>query len=131
MKKLNILLLWLLFCSCDEHFTEKELYGYYAPVGYKNNFDTIELKPKGVYYRKVYDKNNKLLLDTKGRWQFENNHSLKIDSFYLNLDNDLVRFPYLIKDIDMGITTYFDLKNGVIQFCVGYHQGENCYQKLK
>lgn len=131
MRQLSIVFVLFLFYSCNEHFKENELYGFYAPVGYKNNFDTIELKPKGVYHRKVYDKNNKLVLEMNGRWKFENNHIVHFEPFYLNLDDDLIKFPNVTKDTSGGWRGSFKTHKGKIQFCVGYHQGENCYCKVK
>lgn len=129
-------LIWLftlaLLSSCDEHFEEKEMYGYYTPIDYKNNFDTLQLQPEGLYYRKVYDRNKKLLLEMNGKWKFENNHTLKLETFYHNLDDDLVKFPESVKDTTSGVTTSFESRNNTIQFCVGYYNDEkNCYGKVK
>ena len=131
MKSLLITFLLISLSSCDDSFEIEELYGYYTPLDYKNTFDTIYLAVNGIYERKVYDKNKKLLLSTTGRWEFENNHRLRFDGFYFNLDDDLVKYPYKVKDSDMSINTYFErVGYGNIRFCVGYYPGENCYQKI-
>ncbi len=125
-----LIILTLLF-SCTEHFEEKELYGYYSPVDYKNTFDTLHLQPKGIYYRKVYDGNKKLLLNTNGKWNVEKDGKVKLNGFFLNLDNDLVKYPETVNDDGMELLTNFETNSSVIQFCCGYKQGENCYQKIK
>ena len=126
-----LFILTFLFSSCDQHFEEEELYGYYSPVGYKNNFDTIQLMPQGVYHRKVYDKNNKLLLESDGKWKLENKSAVHFDSFYLNFDDDLVKFPDNVKDSSAGWRGSLESRDNAIEFCVGHYQGENCYRKVK
>ncbi len=133
---LNILFSLILFFSCVGHFEEKEVYGYYTPVDYKNNFDTIQLQPQGIYQRKVYDKNKKLLLEMKGEWKLVNQNSqIQMRPFYLNLDDDLVKFPDNVKDTSMAVIESLEISNGKIQFCVGYYSADlpnqNCYQKIK
>jgi len=131
MKMIKNLFILLLFSSCVEHFEEKEVYGYYTPVDYKNNFDTIQLEPHGIYHRKVYDKNRKLLLEMNGRWNLtEQQSKIQIDGFYMNLDDDLVKFPELAKDTNMVVISVLNTHNGVIQFCAGHYPDENCYQKI-
>jgi len=125
-----ILLLFFL-ASCIEYFESDEILGTYVPIGYKNSFDTIQLKPEGVYHRKVYDITNELLLETDGRWSLLNKSQIKLNGFYQNLDDDLVKFPYLVKDTNMEIITNIETQNGHLQFCIGYFDGENCYRKLK
>ncbi|MEP6464911.1 MAG: hypothetical protein ABJB05_01340 [Parafilimonas sp.] len=120
----------LIFSACDNSYKEKELYGAYVPIDYKNTFDTIILKPNGEYNRKIYNKNNKRVLDMNGEWEFKNSNRLKIEGFYLNLDDDLIKFPNSINDTDMSIDTYFETQNSVIKFCVGYHHNGNCYKKI-
>lgn len=128
----NIAFFILVFLSsCDVQFQEKELYGVYAPVNYKNTFDTIQLKPQGTYHRKVFNKNNKLVLEMNGKWSLENNTIIHFDSYFLNLDRDIAKFPALLKDTSGGGGGRLEFRNKTIQFCVGYHEEENCYQKIK
>jgi hypothetical protein len=132
MQKISPLFILLFFSSCVEHFEEKEVYGYYTPFDYKNNFDTLHLQPQGVYHRKVYDINKKLLLEMDGKWRLENNHRIILSCFYFNLDDDLIKFPINVQDTTVGISTYFETHNGKIQFCgVGHHPDKNCYKKIK
>ena len=131
MKQLIILLILFTLYSCDEHFKENELYGFYVPVGYKNTFDTIELKPQGVYHRKVYDRNNKLALEMNGKWYLEKNSIIHLNLHFFNLDRDIEKFPELLQDTLGGRSGLLETFKGHIQFCVGYYQGENCYQKIK
>lgn len=130
MKIIYVLLLLGLLVSCDEHFEEKEVYGYYTPVDYKNNFDTIQLQSQGVYYRKVYDMNKKLLLEIKGKWKLEGNTVVHFESFYLNLDDDLLKFPNNVSDTTGGWRGSLENRNNTTHFCVGHHQGKNCYRKI-
>lgn len=123
----------LFFASCDEHFEADDLYGYYAPALYKNTFDTIQLKPDSIYHRKVYDKNNKLVLEMNGNWQLERNNIIHFTPFYLNLDVDLSKFPQSVNDTSGGWQGRLETRNGVIGFCVGYFAkiDTNCYRKVK
>lgn len=121
----------MFFTSCDDFFEEQEVYGFYTPVNYKNNFDTIHLMPNNFYHRKVYDKNKKLLLEKNGKWSMENSSRIIIHDFYLNLDDDLIRFPDNVNENGMVINTYFETSNKTIQFCIGYYVDQNCYRKIK
>lgn len=127
MKNIIAVLAIFLLNSCVELFEEDEVYGYYVPVSYKNTFDTIQLKPNSIYHRKLYDKSNKMVLETTGSWKFEKGHRIILRGFYLNLDQDLDKFPYLASDTSMEVDSYFETKGGVIRFCVGYTMDENCY----
>ena len=121
----------LFITSCDNSYTEKELYGSYTPVGYKNTFDTIELKPQNIYHRKVYDKNNKLVLEMNGKWIMKSTDKVQFSDFFFNLDRDVSKFPELLTDTDMSVETFFETRKGVIGFCTGYYQDSNCYRKVK
>jgi len=136
MKMTNGLLIVLLFASCVAHFEDKEVIGIYTPSDYKNNFDTLELKPNGTYHRKVYDKNKKLLLEMKSNWGLvEQGSKIRIDGFYFNLDDDLVKFPHLVKDTNMVMECVLEKELNTLQFCTGYYSGklpnQNCYKKIK
>jgi len=121
----------LLFSSCDNSYTEKELYGSYVPINYKNTTDTIVLRPGEIYQRKVYDKNKNLVLEMDGKWRLEKSTIIHFDSYFLNLDRDIAKFPELLQDTSGGGGGTIETRNGAIQFCVGYHENENCYQKIK
>jgi hypothetical protein len=131
MKLLYAFFILIMLSSCDAHFEERSLYGCYTPANYRNSIDTLYLQPQGLYHRKVYDKNHKLVLDMNGKWSLEKKHIIKLSPYYLNLDDDLIRFPDNVYDTTGEVTTFFEAQNGVVQFCVGYHEGENCYQKTK
>lgn len=131
MKNLYALSLLVLLSSCDENFKEKELYGNYAPINYKNTFDTIQLKPQGVYHRRVFDSNNKLVLKMDGKWSLEKNTIIHFNSYFLNLDRDVAKFPELLQDTSGGGGGLLGTHNGTIQFCVGYYETDNCYRKIK
>lgn len=122
----------LLLSSCADHFTEEELIGIYTPVDYKHCFDTIQLMKGGIYHRKVYDLDQKLLLDMDGKWNFENrkNNRINIGSYFHNLDRDLIKFPELVEDTIGGWSHMIERRKGGIEFCVGYLLYQNCYQKL-
>ncbi|MFL5765990.1 MAG: hypothetical protein ACJ77K_18745 [Bacteroidia bacterium] len=132
MKRLLVFLFaFSLLISCDEHFEKDSLYGYYTATDYKNTFDTIQLKPHGLYHRRIYDKNNKLALELDGTWRLEQNRVISLDSYFFNLDRDIVKFPELLQDTVGSGGGHLETKNGVIQFCVGYYYEDNCYQKVK
>jgi hypothetical protein len=135
MKLVYLLFSLLLLSSCVDRFTEQEVLGVYTPVDYKNCFDTIRLKKNGVYHRKVYDIKKHLLLDMKGKWNFYNEEKSQIQfhSFYLNLDDNLIKFPELVQDTVGGGAFNLERNNNTIAFCVGYYSAslpnQNCYQK--
>lgn len=129
--KLIIISMLLLLTACDFHFTENNLYGSYIPINYKNTYDTICIKPQKLYNRKVYDKNNNLVLNMQGRWELGENGTIRFHSFFLNLDRDVSKYPELLKDTLSDGGGWISKKDGIIQFCVGYNTGENCYKKVK
>ena len=132
MKVKYTLIVLAMLSSCVQHFDEKELYGKYVAVNYKNTFDTIQLMPQGSYYRHVYDRNKKLVLETEGKWKLEEQKTkLKFIHFYLNLDDDLIKFPESVKDTSTEVITTLETQKGTVIFCVGYYRGENCYEKIK
>jgi len=133
MRVSYILILLLLLTACDEHFERDELYGYYAPALYNNTFDTIQLRPDSMYHRKLYDKNNKLVLEINGKWWIERNNIIRFNSFFLNLDRDVTKFPNLLEDTSSNGGGMLETRNGVIGFCVGYFAkiDTNCYRKIK
>jgi hypothetical protein len=112
---------------------EQDLKGTYVPVNYKNNFDTIRLEDDGIYSRKVYDINGKLLLKMKGRWEHKND-IINFRPFFLNLDYDLVKFPEVIQDTLGGWSGNLHKNNGNLEFCVGHLSAslpnQNCYRKI-
>jgi hypothetical protein len=123
--------IFLFFSSCNQDYNERQLYGIYAPVNYINTYDTLELSPKNIYHRKVYNQKNKLVLKMDGKWVMKTRNEIQFYSYFLNLDRNLSKFPELLKDTDMNITTYFQISKGIISFCVGYAEDKNCYQKVK
>ncbi len=127
---ISTLFIGTFFLSCDGQFKENELYGYYAPINYKNTFDTIQLQPHRKYHRRIYDNKSNLVLEMDGKWNLEKNTVIHFDSGFLNLDRDVVLFPELLNDTSEGWAGWIDIKQGRINFCVGYHEGENCYLKL-
>lgn len=135
MNMIKILFIVLLFSACIPHFEDNEVVGLYTPNDYKNNYDTLEIKPDGIYHRKVYDFNKKLLLEMNGKWNLRDNEILHFEPFYLNLDDDLVKFPHLVKDTTGDWEGSLEKVNNKIQFCVGYHapklSNQNCYVKIK
>lgn len=127
----HLVSLWIILSSCTDHFQEKELYGYYSPVNYINTYDTFQLKPLGMWQRKIYDSNKKLLLNNEGKWKIERSGKVTINNFILNYDVDLVKFPETVEDSGYALTPSFEIESGAIQFCSGHLQGENCYRKIK
>lgn len=136
MKKLLLILLLVMVYSCTENFTEKEVVGIYTPLSYNNTYDTIQLLEKGKYHRKVYDKKKKLVLDIVSDYELRNGGSkIYFNSYFLNIDRDLERFPELVNDTLGGAELVIEKKDNTLQFCVGYLSAslpnQNCYHKLK
>jgi hypothetical protein len=125
------LLFFVIFSSCDQKFEEKELYGFYSPIDYKNTYDTIQLKPNGVLQRRVYDRNRTLVLNQSGKWQLDGNTIIKFRTFFVNLDRDVAKFPELLADTLGGWGAKLKKKQHGLKFCVGHDINENCYQKIK
>ena len=88
-----------------------------------------------MYHRKVYDVKKHLVLDMNGKWNFYNNKKSQIQfhNFYLNLEDDLVKFPKLVEDTLGGGSFNMVWSKGKIEFCVGYYSADlpnqNCYKK--
>ena len=130
MKVISILFFITFLISCDDYFEEKEIYGIYTPIDYKNNYDTLQLKPNGLYSRKVYDKNNRLMLEMNGKWGLVGSNSqINFNNFYLNLDHDLLEYPEQVNDTLWAIVSVLDIKNKTIHFCIGMEIDSCCYQK--
>lgn len=68
-----------------------------------------------------------------GKWKLlEQANRIQLIGWYVNLDDDLVKFPELVNDTNMIINTTLENEYGIVQFCgVGHHPEENCYQKIK
>jgi hypothetical protein len=105
--------------------------GKYAPLDYINTFDTIDLQANGKYHRKVYNKHQKLMFEMDGRWNMHNEVINFEPPYFFNLDRDISKFPELLQDTASNGGGWIDTKHGTIEFCVGYHQNENCYRKVK
>lgn len=131
MKLFYIIFTLIISLSCEDSFRQKDVFGLYAAVGYKNTFDTIVFRPKGVYERMVYDKNSNCLLKMRGKWVLIDDNEIKLESFYLNLDDDLVSFPTNVNDTNMSLSAILEGDVRKITFCVGYLQGQNCYRKIE
>lgn len=131
MKLSIIFLLLLLLTSCDPHFNEKDLYGCYSSINFQNNYDSIQLKANGIYKRKVYDKNRKLVLEMSGMWHVERDDIIDFKSFYLNMDDDLVQFPESAKDTSFDLQALIKNKNGKIQICIQPYDKKYLYSKIK
>jgi hypothetical protein len=130
MKLIFLLAVLFLVVSCDS-FTEREMLGTYAPVNYHNTFDTIQLGPQGRYARRVFDQNRRLVLQTSGEWRLKHDVIAFAAPYFFNLDRDLVAFPELLQDTDGNGSGRVEQRQGAVAFCVGYHEGENCYLKVK
>jgi len=117
--------------SCDQQFTESDLYGVYSPMNYKNTLDTIQIKSGGIYHRKVYDRNGNLALEMSGKWNIKGRNEIQFYSFFQNLDRDIFQFPELLSDTTGGLSATLESKENTIQFCIGHYQGKNCYRKNK
>ena len=115
--------------GCSWEHSLESLSGTYVPDGFRNNYDTITLKPDGSYRRIVCDSSRKLIRSIQGTWTVDGG-MLSIEHFYLNLDDDLTRFPESAMDDSTHIKRVFDDRDGRPGFCVGYLPGENCYWRI-
>ena len=120
----------LVMASCGL-VLDSEVPGVYVPVDFKNTYDTIWVFGNGSYRyrRKVYNKNGKLVLDVEHSYRMALG-GIGFDTFFLNLDRDLVKFPELIDDFFDYAEFALEKKKGIVQFCTGYDDGEGCYIKL-
>ena len=117
--------------SCGTLTNESQLIGKYISMDFENNFDTIYLMNRGEYYRKVYNKHLKLVLEMKGQWTLQENQNLVFHSFYLNNDDNLEQFPYLAFDT-------LNLANVIVElneknnpsFCTGFMPHQFCYVRI-
>lgn len=131
--KIIIFIIIVFIMSCS--YSDNEMIGIYTPSNYKNTYDTIELSSNNVYYRKVYDRNKKLVLKIKGRWALDKDILEFYPPYFFNLDRDLTVFPELLKDtVSNGIGFIGKTSKG-IEFCVGHFAADipnqNCYRKIK
>jgi hypothetical protein len=128
MKYLLFFITCFSLLSCN--INEEDVFGYYAPINYKNTFDTIQIKDNGIYHRKVYDKDRNLLLEMDGKWRFANGRSsIQFSSFFLNLDSDI--YPEQLSDTLGEWQASINKHGNSIEFCVGYYVDENCYRKIQ
>lgn len=129
MRRINQLFLVITFFILGCSIGDKEIAGIYAAIGYNNTKDTIVLCNDGIYERKVYDNNNRLVLKTEGKWSYKDG-LITMRSFFLNLDRDVSEYPELLKDTTMRMQVLVEKEGGVIKFCTGYLNNENCYGKV-
>ncbi|MBX2949205.1 MAG: hypothetical protein KF704_07995 [Crocinitomicaceae bacterium] len=134
--KIKMFFFSIVLFGCVRHFSKQEVIGEYSPIGYKRTYDTIELKPEGIYHRRVYDSNKKLQLDLTSKWELRDGGSkIFFHSFFLNFDRDIAQFPELLADTTGASLINLDKNTGTIEFCVGYFSADlpdqNCYRKIK
>jgi hypothetical protein len=112
---------------------QDDIYGKYAARGYRNNFDTIELKPNNTYTRKIYDKNNKLLLNSTHPFEFVKPEKIQFWYFIDNYDEDYSMYPQNLYDTLGGVQCVLERKGNSIFFStdVYINSGKYCYYKLK
>lgn len=130
MKYFFLILNIIFFVSCVERFEENEIYGKYSPIGYKNTYDTIEIKANGIYYRKIYNNEKSLVQNINSKWRIENKNQIQFDAFFINLDRDISKFPDLLNDTLNNWGAILETTNNKINFCIGFFDKENCYQKI-
>lgn len=79
--------------SCS--YYNGEIIGTYSPADYTNTYHTIQLAPNNIYYRRLYDRNNKLVLKITGKWKVDHDLIVFEPPYFWNLDRDLVKYPEL------------------------------------
>jgi len=110
---------------------ESEVVGVFALAGAVNTFDTLYLKPGGVYERLVYNLKRERVLRYKGKWEYYPDRII-LHSWFLNLDRDLVKFPELAADTGLVVSTGFDVFSiDTVTFCTGYLPDEHCYKRVR
>lgn len=110
-------------------YSEKDVIGIYTTYELENTKDTFIFKEKGIYNRKIYNKENKLLKNYLGDWKISNQRKILIDNFFLNLDRNLDKYPELLNDTMSEIITPIFRKDGKISFCTGYSD-DFCFSKI-
>lgn len=132
MNKVVVLLISLVLISCS--YSTREMIGTYAPMDYKNTYDTIQLAEDSIYYRRVYDINKKLVLKMKGKWKVDHDIVEFEPPYFWNIDRDLVKFPELLNDTIGNGIGYIWKQSWTIQFCVGADAADlpdqGCYLKI-
>lgn len=108
--------------------------GTYSASDYTKTYDTIQLATNHIYCRRVYDRNKKLVLKTKGKWKV-NQDVIEFETpYFWNLDRDLVKFPELLNDTVSNGIGYIGVNSGKIEFCVGHYSADipnqNCYKRV-
>lgn len=132
MRLINFLfLLFFLFSLFACEYYKKEIVGVYNLENLKLSHDTIILKENNIYDRMVYDLNGVQLLKYSSKWKFQKPNRIILTDFYLNLDDDLNKFPELLKDRDMEINTFIETIDGRNGFNVGYYENQFNYLKVR
>lgn len=134
--KLVLMLMLISFSSCLYEVKESEVSGIYVAVGYVNTFDTTFLKKDGSYLRRIYDKENNLVISNEGKWEMRNNgRKIFFNSYYLNYDRDFSIYPEMKSDQLASVELILEKKSPVsFSFCIGLLSPdfpENCYQKIE
>jgi len=130
MKVFYLIFISLALSACNSRYEVNDLIGCYSPIGYVNTYDTICLNSNNTYCRKVYDKNKNLVLNMSGKWYLERNSTIQFNSFFLNLDRDIEKYNELIQDTLGGWSAMIENPKNKLTFCIGYYDGDNCYQKI-
>lgn len=129
------ILISLVFISCAKRFSKEEILGTYIAEGYTHSFDTIVLQQNNRYHRKVYNVEKELLLDMEATYEFDGNNRIDLSSFYVNLDDNLIKFPNQVSDTTSLTSIILKEHNGKIVFCLGSIFGKSefdyCYNKIE
>jgi hypothetical protein len=129
------ILVSLVFISCAERFSKEEVLGTYTAEEYTHSFDTIVLQRNNRYHRKVYNIEKELLLDMEATYEFDGNNRIDLSSFYVNLDDNLIKFPNQVSDTTSLTSIILKEHNGTIAFCLGSIFGKRefdyCYNKIE
>lgn len=120
----------VMLASCGTPSNEREVIGTYVADGYIRTADTLLLQPAGVYQRRVYSSDGRLVLEMNSTWELRADGEIVLQGFYLNLDDDLVQFPELAADTGYQVNTHIRQDAGALLFCVGHYEGKNCYRRV-
>ena len=125
-----LVLFLMILSSCSYFISKKEICGTYAPLDYKNTYDTIVIKENNIYTRRIYDANNNLKMEMQGSWKIVDGNKVQFWSFFFNLDRDIDKYPELLEDTTGGMQVLFYKKKGKTEFHFGYYN-DIIYRKVE
>lgn len=125
-----ILLVILLFKTCDITVTKRNLTGTYVYNQSKNTFDSLFIYKNGTYTQKLYDKSRKLIYKNTDKWKFWDFTFVSFDNFLLNEDEQIYQERKYGNHDLMHCTFSKEKLFGKVRLCVNYDL-EFYYKKVE